>query len=228
MTISDWRRVLVFGAHPDDEIVGVGGILAKLSAQGAEVTVVTFTLGDTGYSDLSLKETISEIRAQEAKACEEILGISRRIILGKPCQGVVNDRQAYQECVQIIRESRPDVILTHARWDKHRDHRAVSEITDEARYKAADNVLADLGEPWHTPLLYYYETYDLFPFPTLLVDITDFMEKKLAAMATQKSQLAVLPGIMEYIKALGTVRGFLRGTRYAEALLQSSFFPTLA
>ncbi len=225
--IENWKRILYFGAHPDDEIIGAGGALARCSAQGAEITVVTFTLGDTSYTSPEAKAEMKVIRAREAAAVEPILGISRRILLNKPCQGVVNDRETYQECVRIIRQVRPDVILTHSYLDRHRDHRAVAEVTDEARYKAAENVLADLGEPWYTQFLYHYEVIELFPSPTLLIDITETMDKKLEAMATQKSQMAVLPGVMEYIKALGRVRGYQRGTLYAEALLQSSFFPSL-
>ena len=45
----NFEHVLVFCAHPDDEIIGVGGTMAKLSAQGTEVTIVGFSRGETGY-----------------------------------------------------------------------------------------------------------------------------------------------------------------------------------
>ncbi|MCS7309120.1 MAG: PIG-L family deacetylase [Armatimonadetes bacterium] len=225
--IDHWKRVMVFAAHPDDEILGCGGTIARLSAMGREVFVVTFCLGETGYSAPELKQTIAETRRAEAAACDSILGVTERVILGKPTQGVVNDRETYQQCVQLIRRYRPDVIFTHWREDKHRDHRAICEITDEARWKAAENVLADMGQPWYTPELYYYEVLELFPHPSLLVDITDTFSKKVEAMQTQQSQFAVLPGIMEYIEGLAKVRGYARGTRYAEAFLRSNFLPTL-
>ena len=64
MSLNDWKRVLVFGAHIDDEIVGPGGTIARLSKAGAQVWVVTFTGGaiDTGYSRVDLKGSIADLR----------------------------------------------------------------------------------------------------------------------------------------------------------------------
>ncbi|MCL6473692.1 MAG: PIG-L family deacetylase [Firmicutes bacterium] len=226
--LDHWNRVLVFAAHPDDEIIGCGGTIARLSAMGKRVFVVTFCAGETGYSTPEMKDKIAEMRRAEAEACNRVLGITERVILGKPTQGVVNDRETYQECVRLIRHYRPDVILTHWNEDKHRDHRAISAITDEARWKAYENVLADMGEPWYTPELYYYEVLELFPHPSLLIDITDTFRKKRDAMQTQQSQFAVLPGVMEYIEGLAKVRGYARGTQYSEAFLRSNLLPTFA
>ncbi|MBC7319389.1 PIG-L family deacetylase [bacterium] len=225
--INEWNRILVFGAHPDDEIIGVGGTIARLSRMGKEVYVVTFTAGETGYSRPEEKDIIANTRLREAQACDKILGIKERVVLGRPTQGVVNDRETYQECVRLIRKYKPDVIFTHWNRDKHRDHRAVSEVTEEAWWKAQENVLADMGAPWRAKELYFYEINELFTFPSLLIDISDTLEFKLKAMETQVSQMDVLPNIMRYIEALAQVRGYLRGTRYAEAFLLSSFLGRL-
>jgi len=225
--IENWQRILVFSAHPDDEILGVGGTIAKLSKSGKEVYVVTFAIGETSYSSIEMKEKMRELRLKEAEECNKVLGIKERIILYKPNQGITNDRETYQECVKIIRKYKPDVIFTHYKEDKHRDHRAVWEITDEARWKAAENVLADFGTPWYTQELYYYEVIELFTYPSLLIDITDTLERKIEAMKTQSSQFPVLPGVIEYIEGLGKVRGYLRGTKYAEAFLASNFIARL-
>ena len=228
MNLNDWRRVLVFGAHVDDEIIGPGGTIARLSQAGADVFIVTFTGGtqDTGYSRVELKDRIGDMRRAEAAAADGILGIKERIFLGKPSQGIVNDTPTYQECVRLIRQIKPDVIFSHWNEDKHRDHRAVSEITDEARWKAWDHVLADLGAPFYTPEFYFYEILELFPHPTLLVDITDTMRVKLAAMQAMTSQLDVLPGVSRYIHGVGHARGFSRDTEYAEAFLRSNLLAT--
>jgi N-acetylglucosamine malate deacetylase 1 len=228
MNLNDWRRVLVFGAHIDDETAGPGGTIARLSKAGAEVFVVTFTGGakDTGYARVDLKDKIAEMRRAEAAAADSILGIKERIFLGRPSQGIVNDTPTYQECVRLIRQIKPDVIFSHWNEDKHRDHRAVSEITDEARWKAWDHVLADLGAPYYTPEFYFYEVLELFPHPTILVDITATMSAKLAAMQAMTSQLEVLPGVLRYIEGVGHARGFSRDTEYAEAFLRSNLLAT--
>jgi LmbE family N-acetylglucosaminyl deacetylase len=128
--------------------------------------------------------------------------------------------------VRIIRHVKPDVIFTHWNEDKHRDHRAAAEITDEARWKAWDHVLADLGAPFYTSELYFYEILELFPHPTILVDISDTMDVKVQAMQTMTSQLDVLPRVTDYIRGLGNARGFSRGTQYAEAFLRSNLLAT--
>jgi len=224
--IETWDRVLVFAAHTDDEIIGVGGTIARLSALGKQVVVVTFTGGETSYQKGQTPEEMRNMRMQEATACDRILGISRRIMMGRPTQGVVNDRETYQLCVRIIREVRPDVIFTHYGMDKHRDHRAVSEMTDEARWKASEHVLGDMGDPYYTQHLYFYEGSECFEYPSIVVDITDTFERKMEAMRSQESQMPVLPGVMDFLEGLAKVRGSQRGTRYAEAFLASALLPT--
>jgi LmbE family N-acetylglucosaminyl deacetylase len=226
--LEDWKRVLVFGAHVDDEVIGPGGTIARLSDLGAEITVVTFTGGnaDTGYARLEWKDKMGEMRREEARGIDAALGIGRRIFLGLPTQDVRNEGTVFRECVRIIRQARPDVIFTHWVEDKHRDHRVAALIVDEARWKASEPIMNDLGPAWHTPELYFYEILELFPHPSILVDISPTLERKLSAMQAAETQLDVLPGIVNYIKGIGMARGYSRGVPYAEAFLRSNLLPT--
>lgn len=220
-----WKNALVFCAHADDEIIGCGGTMARLKAQGSRVTVVVFTAGETSYTTPGAKGTIAAARHREMDACDRVLRVDRRLRLGCATQGVVNDRETYQRCTRIIREVRPDVIFTHAYGDKHRDHRAVAEMTDEARWKASEPVLADMGRPWYTPELYFFEIWELFPNPSIAVDISSFFETKMKAMHTQASQMSVLGPVMEYLEGHAKARGYLAGGRYGEAFLLSNRLP---
>ncbi len=216
------RNVLVFGAHPDDEIVGPGGTIARLSEEGAKVTVITFTAGETAYPTPDMKGRMAELRRAEARECDRILGIHERIVLCLPTQGIVNSTETYQRCVGIIRTKKPDLIFSHYIRDKHRDHRAVAEIVDEVRWKATERVLGDLGEPWYCSYMMYYETLELFTDPSFVVDITAQYDKKARAMESQISQVEETKGIMGYVEGLAKARGFLAGTDYAEAFLLSN------
>lgn len=216
------ERVLVFGAHPDDEIIGPGGTIARLSEEGAKVTVVTFTAGETAYTTPDMKGKMAEARMAEAKKCDAILGIDERIVLGHPCQGVTNDTDTYQRCVGIIRDKRPDLILSHHPEDKHRDHRTVAEIVDEVRWKATERVLSDLGEPWYCSYMLYYEVLELFQYPSFVVDITDQYRKKVDAMKSQATQVEMMTGVLRHVEGLAKARGFLAETDYAEAFLISN------
>src|SRR4051812_35283539 len=92
-----WSRALVFGAHPDDEIIGCGGTLARLAAEGTHTVVVTFTDGATGYSKLEEANEIVEMRRAESEASAKILGIKELINLKFPTQALPNDRETYQK-----------------------------------------------------------------------------------------------------------------------------------
>lgn len=224
--LDTWNKILVFAAHGDDEIIGTGGTIARLAAGGSQVIVVTFTSGETSYSTIDLKEKMITLRTKEFEAANNALGIYERVILGKPTQGIVNDRDTYQQCVSIIRKYKPDVIFTHYIEDKHRDHRVVSQLVDEARWKASEAVLADMGNPWYTPRLFFFEIFELFTHPSVVIDISTTFNAKVTAMETQTSQHDVLPGIKNYIEGLAQIRGYLCGTQYAEAFLESRLLPT--
>ena len=226
--MNEYKNVLVFCAHPDDEIIGCGGTIAKLSEKGATITVVMFTLGETGYTQPGQREEFSQVREREKDRYDHILGISNRIVLGKPCQDVVNDVDTYRQCIRICREVTPDVVFTHSPADRHRDHRAVSEITTEACWKASEPVLADYGKPWNVQHVFFFEIFELFSQPSLIVDITDTLPAKRRAMETQASQLLVLQGIQQYIEGLAAARGFLGKCKYGEAFLRSSVLPEIA
>ncbi|MFC1562599.1 PIG-L deacetylase family protein [candidate division KSB1 bacterium] len=222
------KKVLVFCAHPDDEIIGAGGTIKKMRMKNVEVGVVTFTLGGTSYSSIEMKENMEKTREDEAKEAEKCLDISFREILNIPTQGIYNTKEIFQKITRLIRKHKPDIIFNHWSEDKHRDHRAISLIVDEARWKAQEDVLADLGETWFTPLIFYYEVLDLFPHPSLVIDITDTIEFKKKAITTQKSQFTVLPGILDYVDGLAKVRGLKCHTKYAEAFMVSNFYPSRA
>ncbi len=220
-----WKRILVFGAHADDEIIGPGGTLARAVREGAKVTVVTFTTGQTGYAHLEDKDRIVTAREQEAQKAQEILGYQERIGLGIPTQEVHFTREIYQECTRLIRHIRPEVIFTHSPYDEHPDHVAISDITQRAWQKAEEKVLPDLGETWHCPELYFYEIAQPFTQPTLIVDISETLPLKLAAMKSQETQLKIFPRMLQQIEGLARYRGAKIGTEAGEAFLRAHLLP---
>ena len=223
------KRVMVFGAHGDDEIIGSGATLYGFSKKGVEITAVTFTNRETAYARIEDKDK-AVLRAKEEMATANvILGTKKRVILGLPNQGVVNDRETFQTCTKLIREYRPEMIFTHAHADQHRDHRAVSELVDEARSKAEENLSPDWGTPHRTYAVLYFEIFDLFAKPHIIVPVEDsWLEKKLEAMRSQTSQLEVLKGIEYHIRGLAMVRGTAIGSKYGEAFQISDFHPSRA
>ena len=185
----DYERILVFGAHPDDEVV-MAATMAKLSAGGCEVHVGILTDGREGYAHPSLRETIVEIRRGEQAECDRVLGVAKRHNLNAPDQGLANSKESFRWLVGLIREVRPDAIFTHGPHTRHRDHRATHELTVEARWQAGEPVNSDLGPSHRTPHLYYDK--EVTPgLPEIAFDVTGFLHKRLEALATQASQMAV-------------------------------------
>jgi len=184
-----YKKILVFGAHPDDEIT-MAGTIAKLASEGVKVSVVNMTNGCEGYSDLKLKNKIVKIRKLEAKKCDRVLGISYREILDIPDMNLTNDKKTLKTCIKLIRKIKPDAIFTHGPRDKHKDHCNTHYVTKSAWFHAGEPVAIELGSPWRTPYLYYYKGVET-PLPSVVYDVTDFAEKKFEALATQISQFDI-------------------------------------
>ncbi len=221
-------RVLVFAAHPDDELIGVGGTIARLSREGADVLVVIYSRGGGGVAAEEAplpEEAVEEERDRETAEVAGLLGFRHRV-LGR--REIVDRREAVKEAVKIVRDYRPNVVFTHSPWDRHHLHVAVSGVTTEAVWQASTRAYGYLGAPWRVDAVYYYEVWDLFTRPSLLVDITDYLDLKVKAMGLYRSQLKVFPGITEYLEGLARVRGYLAGTRYAEAFKAADALPAVA
>ena len=221
------KNILIFEAHSDDCVIGMGGTVQKMIAEGYSPVLITFTSGDTAYSTLEEKESIVEIRKKENENALKILGITEHINWNYGCQAVENTREVHQRCIEMIRKFQPELIFTHSPIDKHRDHRAISDTVTEAWWKATEGVLADKGAPFRAEKLYYFETTELFPHPDVIIDITPYFEKKIDAMREFKSQTSVMKDLFGYVEGMAQVRSLYVPGSAGEAFVKSDFFPSL-
>jgi len=182
----NYRRVLVFGAHPDDEIA-MAGAIAKFAMKKAKVTILTFTDGCEGYPMPEMKETIVTVRRKESNASDRVLGVHSHIHLEIPDMALVNNKETILRCVHAIRKVRPDAIFTHGPDEHHRDHIAAHEISIEASWQAGEPVVAELGPPWETPHLYFYAGVQGMR-PRVTCDVSETEHKRLLARARHLSQ----------------------------------------
>lgn len=140
------RAVLAVFAHPDDEVLCAGGTLALCRALGQRVTVVCATRGELGpVADPTLLggSNLSEVREGELRESCAHLGVSDVRVLGWPDAGLdwaARSESALGVLVGLIRELRPDVILTFGPDGLygHADHVALGEVVSQARDAAAD------------------------------------------------------------------------------------------
>ena len=186
----NYRRILVFGAHPDDEIT-MAPTIAKLAAVRVEIAVCTMTDGSEGFPDPGWRDRIVAMRASEMEECDKVLGITRRFRLNRPDMGLVYDKQVFKDCIRVVREARPEAVFTHGPAGLNPDHIATHQITVPAVWQAGQPVAADLGDPRLVRQVFYYkevETSRRAVGPSVTFDVTGFAHFRALAQATQVSQ----------------------------------------
>jgi LmbE family N-acetylglucosaminyl deacetylase len=219
-------RVLAVGAHPDDLEILCGGTLARFVQEGHEVVMCHASRGDRG-SFVHTSEEIAAIRDREAKRAAEICG-AEHATLGLH-DGEVNaaDPEHKRALIDLVRDARPDLIITHPPNDYMGDHNEVSKLVFECSFHAT-LPLFETGKPHHahvTPI-YYMDTISGLGFePTEYVDVSSVIDTKaqmLEAHATQLTWLRDHDGvdIVEQMKAATRFRGLQCGVQYAEGFAQ--------
>ena len=217
------KKVLFISVHPDDETLGCGGTIIKHKQQGDEIYWVILTSiaanHPFGFSD----QLISQ-RAEEIKCVAANYGFCETFELGFPTilLDEINLRELVGKIDQAINEIRPQVIYTINRSDVHSDHRIA--------FQAVSSCLKNFRNPFIERVL-MYETLSETEFapalrenafvPNVFVDISDYMEQKLAVMSIFASELMTdnLPRSYSAMKALAGYRGSRIGVQYAEAFM---------
>lgn len=190
--------VLAVGAHPDDLEIGAGGLLARLSAEGADVTMAVVTV-----------PTEFETRRTEARAGAKLIGADLMVLFEEGPRRV--EDAAMHELVrrldQLVGDLRPDLVLTHSDKDLHWDHGLVHRATLSAVRRTPCDLLAYLSSP------------EMNAHPRgvgeCFVDITKSIETKLAAIRCHASQSSRFE--VESSRDLSRAMGRICGYEYAEA-----------
>ena len=215
-------RVLAVGAHPDDLELLCGGTLARFVREGHQVAMCHASLGDRG-SFVHTTAEITQIRLAEAQAAASIIGAEHHT-LGLS-DGEINAADPAQRtlAIDLIRATRPDLILTHSPHDYMADHNEVSRLMLDASH-IATLPLKTTGHPAHNvvPAVYYMDTLAGVGFePTEYVDISADLDTKLTALRAHQSQLTWLldhdgVDIVEQTRVVSAFRGFQSGVAHAE------------
>ena len=174
--------LLVFGPHPDDIEIGLGGTIARHTALGATVGLCDLTGGEMGSNG-----TVEQ-RLEESEAARVVLGAKWRENLGWPDRGIGKDAGHLDEAVAVIRRHRPSTIAVPYWVDRHPDHVAASELLTEAAFNAGLHRYRPEGEAWKTWVCYYFIN-DSAP-PSFVIDVSDFYQKKRDALDCHSSQFS--------------------------------------
>lgn len=193
-------RVLAFGAHPDDLEVGAGGLLARLSQQGAHVTAAI----------ISVPSQVPE-RLAEAAAGAQILGAKLALMNpNRKCR--VEDVPMHELVAQmdmLVTELRPDLVITHSAHDLHWDHGLVNRATISALRRWPCDLLAYTSSPEMNAQV------GTRSFGQCFADISHTLEVKIQAISAHGTQLPKLD--LQSTRDLARAMGRLAGVPYAEA-----------
>ncbi|MGZ5188496.1 MAG: bacillithiol biosynthesis deacetylase BshB1 [Kaistella sp.] len=178
--------ILAIGAHPDDVELGCGGALAKLISEGKTVAIVDLTQGELGTRGTNIT------RAEEAAEASQILGISARENL-KMKDGFILNTEEYQlQIVKMIRKYQPDIVFANAIEDRHPDHAKASKLVSDACFlsgliKIETQLDGEDQKQWRPKQVFHYIQWKNIT-PDFVVDISDFMDKKIEACLAYKTQ----------------------------------------
>jgi len=217
-------RVLSVSAHPDDAELMVAGTLAKYKEQGHEVFMCVSCNGSQGHFVIPSAH-LQCIRRREARQSAEVIG-AECILLDLPDSGPWHTQQQRSLYTELVRDVKPDVILTHYPGDYMSDHVGASQNTWEASFWCAVPLYLTGG--WSTahhlmPAMYYWEPLGGHNFqPCYYVDITEQWEKKREMLLCHQSQYTWLRDhdnidYVEYMGVTAHFRGLQCGVQYAEA-----------
>ena len=184
------ERLLVLAPHPDDEVIGCGGVVAQHLREHRAVRIVIATDGAEGGSP--------EAREDESRRGIALLGAAEVVFLG------FSDRALGVDAAELIRaqllDFRPDLVLVPSPVEIHPDHVALARAFCAA-VQGDETLFADLA----VTRVAFYEVSAPLPRPNALVDISDVAEAKYAAVAEHASQLA-LHDYVSYARGLNTYR----------------------
>jgi bacillithiol biosynthesis deacetylase BshB1 len=216
--------LLVFGPHPDDLEIGLGGTIARHAAAGMQVGLCDLTAGEMGSNG-----TVDE-RLAEAEQARSVLGAEFRHNLRWADRRIGKDPDQLDQAVSFIRRHRPRVVAVPYWTDRHPDHGAASVLLTEAVFNAGLRRYPAEGEPWKAEWVCYYFI-NGHVAPSFVVDVSDFYETKRQALACHASQFTPpaasgtvatrlnTPLFRQMIESRDAEFGALAGVRWAEGVV---------
>lgn len=200
------NNVLIVGAHFDDTELGAGGTAAKLAAEGKNVYKLTLTDNVTKFDAMNINVAYESSREQSARACE-ILGI-KEITDFSPieCSKLEYSQKVMQQVEKYIFDLHIDTIFMHFNADMNTDHVAASRICLTAG-RHCKNIIQFQSNGYVLENVYY---------PTFFVDISDYVEKKKAALSCYGAEHNRFDSLFEVAIDRNRVWGYSNKVKYAE------------
>lgn len=224
--------ILVFAVHPDDAELGCSGTILKHIAAGRKVGIVDLTRGELGTRGTA------ETRDAEAAKSAAILGLHARENLQMRDGFFKNDEEHQLEVIRMVRKYKPEIILSNALHDRHPDHGRAGDLVNDAVFlsglsKITTELNGEQQVPWRPEMVLQY-IQDRYIEPDILIDVTDFWEKKMEAIHAFSTQFfnpdnddqvtyISSPEFLKVIDARARDLGKYIGAKYAEGFTSRKY-----
>jgi N-acetylglucosamine malate deacetylase 1 len=178
--------LLIFAAHPDDAELGCSGTILRYIAAGKKVGVVDLTRGELGTRGTA------ETRDAETAESNRILGLHVRENLEMRDGFFRNDEDHQLKIIQMIRKYTPEIVFSNALHDRHPDHGKAGDLINDALFLAGlpkiRTEINGIEQNAFRPRLLFQYIQDRYIEPDILVDITEFWDKKMECIRAFKTQ----------------------------------------
>jgi bacillithiol biosynthesis deacetylase BshB1 len=208
---------LVIAPHPDDAELGMGGTIVRLQQQGWKLGILDLTSGEP--TPLGSPER----RAAETAAANVALGSPWRRNLNLPNRSLEPSLAHRRALAAVFRQVQPRLLFAPYWEDAHPDHCAATKLVEEARFWSKLTKSDIPGQPFHpSRILYYFSVHlRITERPSLLLDVSDQVSAKIAALNCYRSQLVDnqpggRPGVIESVCDRTRFWGHLAGVYHAE------------
>ncbi len=227
-------NVLAIGCHPDDLEIGCAGTLAKYVKGGHKVFMCHITNGNLGHVIIEPDE-LGEIRNKEAEAAAALIGAKAISLNVTDMQVDSSNLDTLHALIRVIRDTKPDLIITHNPDDYMRDHCETSKLAFNASFGSSiPHLVRDREAHGKIVPIFYMDTLAGVGFiPTEYVDISDEIDLKLEALGCHQSQIKWMKDhdqidFLDFVKTCSKYRGLQVGVPYAEGFRQYAGWPRFA
>jgi bacillithiol biosynthesis deacetylase BshB1 len=215
--------ILVFGPHPDDLEIGLGGTIARHTAAGDAVGLCDLTAGEMGSNG-----TVEQ-RLAEAEEARKVLGAAWRVNLRLPDRQIGGNTEHIRAATVLIRKARPRTVAIPYWSDRHPDHVAASAMLTEAAFNAGLRRYDAGAEAWRPDWVCYYFINDSAS-PSFVIDVSAFYDIKRRALACHVSQFTASasgavatrltsPRFQQLIESRDAQFGAVAGVAFAEGVI---------
>lgn len=215
------KKIFVVAAHPDDEVLGCGGSIAKFSKAGIKVTVAFLTDGESSRGKLKNYDNLILKRRQNAKKALNILGCNSIEFLDYPDNRLdsIDLLDIVKEIEKLIDKFKPQIIFTHYMHDLNIDHQIAHKAVITASRPQPNHIVNELIF-FEIPSSTEWNLNKSF-MPNYFVDISNTLSNKIKALKYYQKEMRPYPHprSIKSIKNLSYYRGTTIGCKSAEAFI---------